>query len=124
MLEAECFCGRALAHGAAYFDNDDACYMACTGDSQEACGGPGSMAVFQTRLSQQVSATAGVPLGCFSDPNQIGRALNGSQFTSADMTNEACRTYCDSKGYQYSGTEYSVCSDCKYKGNRSMADQR
>lgn len=90
--------------------------MACAGDGRETCGGPGTLSVFQTSLEQDVSSSAGIALGCFSDPNVLGRALNGSSYIAGNMTNEACREYCDGKGYQYSGTEFSVKHPAKLHG--------
>ncbi|KAK4034106.1 glyoxal oxidase N-terminus-domain-containing protein [Parachaetomium inaequale] len=45
--------------------------------------------------------------GCYTDVP--GRTINGASYADgANMTIEACLTYCSSKGFAYAGTEYSV----------------
>ncbi|KAK3336500.1 glyoxal oxidase-like protein [Cercophora scortea] len=44
--------------------------------------------------------------GCYNEIN--GRALDGAGYADgALMTNEACIAYCQNRGFQYAGTEYS-----------------
>lgn len=51
---------------------------------------------------------------CLADNVGGVRALSGPSTSSSSMTNAACKTYCTSLGFAYSGTEYSA--EC-YCGN-------
>jgi hypothetical protein len=51
-------------------------------------------------------ASAGTYYGCAQEGTS-GRTLSGASTTSATMTLEMCRAFCDSKGFFFSGVEYS-----------------
>ena len=48
-------------------------------------------------------------LGCANEPGGA-RALGGATYTSNNMTNEACQSFCAGKGASMAGTEYA--SEC------------
>ncbi|OBT50969.1 hypothetical protein VE04_08835 [Pseudogymnoascus sp. 24MN13] len=51
--------------------------------------------------------------GCYVD-SVAARVLSGSAYNSDTQTEEACASYCDTKGFKYAGVEYGV--EC-YCGN-------
>ena len=58
-----------------------------------------------------LTITQNLPTGwtyksCYTD---VGRTINGASYIdNTKMTQEACVTYCDGKGYAYAGVEYST----------------
>lgn len=90
--------------------------MAC----HRLCGGSNLMSLFNnTNISPSstvpdgagpTGAAAGVYKGCASEGTS-GRALTGASYVdSANMTLEACGSYCFGKGFTLAGSEYS--SEC------------
>jgi len=63
-------------------------------------------------------------LGCWTDVP--GRTLTGAAYADgADMTIEACISYCSNNGFQYAGTEYSVecfCGNSLAAGATNVAE--
>ncbi|CAO1628788.1 unnamed protein product [Sympodiomycopsis kandeliae] len=67
-----------------------------------------------TSSTSTTSAAASLPtnyqsLGCYYDGSS-GRTLNGASRSGSDNTPTSCAKFCSSKGYEFSGTEYS--SEC------------
>jgi hypothetical protein len=58
--------------------------------------------VFQPSTSS--ATAAGTLLGCYND-NITGRALNGYEWSSSQMTVEQCVSSCASRGYAYAGVQ-------------------
>lgn len=62
--------------------------------------------------------------GCYTDVP--GRTLTGASYVDGEaMTNEACASFCSSRGFQYAGTEYSVecfCGSSLAAGAEKVAD--
>ena len=116
----ECYCGSVLVNGASLNTPSSSCGMTCNGNSLQTCGGPSALSLFiQTSSlpsgisSDLTTITASLPSGwsaastsCVAE-GSTGRALAASSFTSASMTVPMCLNYCQSKGYQYAGLEYS-----------------
>ena len=50
-------------------------------------------------------------LGCANEPGGV-RALGGATYTSNNMTNEACQSFCVSKDSTMAGTEYGTQCYC------------
>ncbi len=47
-------------------------------------------------------------IGCYSDNNNVGRALNGPKYTDpTGMCVEDCIRFCEDKHFQYAGVEYA-----------------
>lgn len=106
--------------------------MSCNGNHLEICGGPGALSLFvQTAsLSSGISAdwtalTAALPDGWSVAPaacvaeGTTGRALSAASTASGSMTISICLNYCQGKGYQYAGIEYSgecYCDDTLQNG--------
>ena len=116
----ECFCSSTITTG---FPAGQVCPQACSGNSTELCGGAGVISIFNNTLSTAsiaapgagpVSTAAGTYVGCVSEGNNNGRTLTGASTSSNNMTLEMCRSFCTSRGFSLSGTEYS--SQC-YCGN-------
>lgn len=60
--------------------------------------------------------------GCANEnTSRLGRALSGSSYRGTNVTNEACATFCSSKNYRYSGTEFG--NEC-YCGNTFELDSK
>lgn len=91
---------------------DQACTMACAGNSTQICGNSYRLSVFSTgniTTAAQPSSPSQVGsyslLGCYSEASS-GRALSERSTSQSDMTVETCATYCS--GYKYFGVEYGA----------------
>ncbi|KIV86256.1 hypothetical protein PV11_01876 [Exophiala sideris] len=114
----ECWVGDTLATTGATLAEGQ-CSMTCAGNTNELCGGPNALSLFQNKLYQQPGNPSTVNitgssakfgyLGCYTEGTS-GRALGGSasySTTSSSMTVEMCVAACYAKGYDYAGVEYS-----------------
>jgi len=88
----------------------------CPGNNSQICGDPIQVSVYQNTLysgfppgAGPTPVAAGVYQGCGSD-GVTGRSLDGVANGFADnlMTNELCRSLCDTAGFWLSGTEYAT----------------
>nr|OQO23943.1 hypothetical protein B0A51_11072 [Rachicladosporium sp. CCFEE 5018] len=93
----ECYCDSGLAKYATV-QTDGRCSMACNGNSNETCGGPNGLNVFQL--------TGWYNAGCWTD-NAGARTLNNGQYGLGDMTVEKCQASCLKNGFNYAGLEYA-----------------
>lgn len=50
-------------------------------------------------------------IGCVTDPNNGGRALQGASTRYSDMDNAKCVKFCLGQGYHYAGIEFGT--ECK-----------
>ncbi|WRT68981.1 uncharacterized protein IL334_005963 [Kwoniella shivajii] len=123
---SECYCGNILTNGAALTKTSSSCNMPCSGGSSVTCGGSSALSLFvsNTALSSLsadlTSKIVTLPSGwsaasttCVAEGTS-GRALDSASKSSSSMTIATCVNYCQGKGYQYAGLEYS--SEC-YCGN-------
>lgn len=46
----QCFCGNDIRNGGALASADTECAMACGGNANEICGGPGRLSVYSTKI--------------------------------------------------------------------------
>lgn len=90
-------------------------FLPCPGNNTETCGNGGTLQVYNYTRSTATfyapgagptPAAAGKYYGCATEGSG-GRVLSGTSTTSSNMTLEMCRAFCDSKGFYFSGTEYS-----------------
>ncbi|KAK3673066.1 hypothetical protein LTR78_007177 [Recurvomyces mirabilis] len=119
----ECYCGDYLNSITSPL-SDLACYMTCTGDDTETCGGPNALSLYwdgqAAPASTPISVNAGVDgwtsQGCYTD--QVGsRTLSNGVATprgASSLTVQLCVDTCGSAGYTLAGVEYS--GEC-YCGN-------
>lgn len=116
--------------------------MPCSGDSTTTCGGPDAITLFQnpditatsttsaapdatssTTSATSAAATVALPSGwsaasatCLAEGTN-GRALAGASTADGAMTVTMCLNFCQSKGFQYAGIEYS--GECYCAGDIS-----
>jgi len=106
--KSECYCGFDIAATSLTVQEPD-CWMACSGDSTERCGGTDRVSVFKaTAYTPPIAAKPPtVPKyayrGCYVDA--VGsRTLKGEYFYGEDMTTMKCAGLCGNS--TYFGTEY------------------
>ncbi|RMD45067.1 hypothetical protein DV735_g193, partial [Chaetothyriales sp. CBS 134920] len=125
----ECFCANVIGVTGSLADDGD-CYMACTGSSDQLCGGPNRLNVFHNdddaTSSDPPATNPGVLgwdlLGCYTD-SAAARTLTanyvGVQGGTANMSVLNCVTACSGAGFSLAGVEYSA--EC-YCGNEISND--
>ncbi|OHW91654.1 WSC domain containing protein [Colletotrichum incanum] len=127
----ECYCGNSLAASTTSAPLSD-CSMQCSGDSTQYCGAGNRIELYSTTATRSSSSTA-APTATLAHINAIGkyslvgcqteadggRALQGAQTASDDMTLEKCATFCSD--YTFFGTEYG--REC-YCGNELQPTSR
>ncbi|KAK7018349.1 WSC domain-containing protein [Favolaschia claudopus] len=133
----ECYCGTSIASGAAQTPTTD-CNMLCAGNSQELCGGPNRLSLYNYTGSDRPTGPVGgggnggggggggpstvfpvtdLPkpwsyIGCFVD-NAHGRILaNQLQPDDPKLTMESCVRYCISQSFTVAAAEYSTQCFC------------
>ncbi|CEJ81104.1 Putative Carbohydrate-binding WSC [[Torrubiella] hemipterigena] len=123
----ECYCGNSLASssGAAPIDQ---CNMVCGGNPAEYCGAGSRLELYSTTavqptttgtLAHKPTVAPYTMVGCWTEGAGV-RALDKAATSAANMTNEACATFC--KNYRYFGTEYgSECYCGSYLADSSKA---
>ncbi len=118
----ECYCDNALENGALLSITSKNCDMPCSGMPGTICGGPGALSLYQnpslaaattTSTTAIATPTIALPSGwsvassvCIAEGTN-GRALSGASTASSSMTIPMCLQFCQSKGYQWAGIEYS-----------------
>ncbi|XTI86032.1 WSC-domain-containing protein [Cenococcum geophilum] len=129
---AQCYCGNSIYVNSIKQADQSGCYMPCSGNSAETCGGPDFLNMYYnnqtasttsaTISSTGPTATATGPvvvvsagsyqsLGCYNEvPN--GRALQAKSVANSSMTVELCAAFCSPM--TYFGVEYG--DEC-YCGN-------
>ncbi|KAF7327563.1 hypothetical protein MKEN_00335300 [Mycena kentingensis (nom. inval.)] len=134
----ECYCGTTLNPNAATKPIKD-CSMLCAGDSQELCGGPDRLSLFNYTGSDRPTGPlvgggggGGGPvtvfpvtelpppwayIGCFVD-NAHGRVLLNQQPDTTSQTIEHCVDMCDGLNFTIAATEFGVQCFC---GNELIA---
>ncbi|KAK5659439.1 hypothetical protein OQA88_640 [Cercophora sp. LCS_1] len=96
----ECYCADFRDETSSRVD-DYECDMPCAGDSSQTCGGDTRINIYGS-----VNTPSHVWLGCRTNSDAAGQALEDHSFTSVDMTNELCGTECEAEGpFDYYGTE-------------------
>ncbi|CAK7205222.1 hypothetical protein SEUCBS139899_007989 [Sporothrix eucalyptigena] len=115
----QCYCGNYLTTGSNKTSESD-CSTYCAGDSSELCGAGNRLNVYYQTGKQtgppvaQARVGTFAYLGCYSE-GTAARALASASFSSANMTQEACATYCTSgtkTNYTLFGVEYSTQCYC------------
>lgn len=71
--------------------------MACNGNSNQICGGPNGLSVYQL--------TGWFDVGCWTDAAG-SRTLNQQQFGLGDLTVAKCTESCTKNGFKYAGMEF------------------
>ncbi|KAH0611674.1 uncharacterized protein H6S33_010939 [Morchella sextelata] len=101
----ECYCGTTLENGST-LGGSTQCVMACGGNPDLVCGGPGALSVWNNTavvLPRAPKIVEGV------DGEGVNeRALAGSMTTGAGMNVTVCVGFCKAGGYKYAGVEYST----------------
>ncbi|CAG8959276.1 hypothetical protein HYFRA_00013045 [Hymenoscyphus fraxineus] len=109
----ECYCGNVIGSTSAVAPSSE-CSMGCSGNSTEACGGPGRLTVFWNGEdpppgpSTNPGAAGYGFYGCYTE-GEGGRALShGYTVPGGDSkaTVALCIATCNSAGYSYAGLEY------------------
>eukprot|EP00903_Cladosiphon_okamuranus_P010393 g9831.t1 len=115
----ECWCGEAGSDYTVYGEAVGECIMACTGDSDEDCGGYDRMSVYlNDDVTEPVDPVDPVDpvgpvdpteeagyLGCFGD-ERGDRVFVAVVMESVEMSAEICQAECT--GYAYYATQYGV----------------
>lgn len=119
----ECYCGSKLENSA-IIGGSTQCVMACGGDANEICGGPGALSIYNNTALLPLKSPATVPnvdnyysQGCYTEGNGE-RALAGAATAVSNMTVAVCVNFCKGLGFIYAGIEYST--EC-YCGARIAA---
>lgn len=109
----ECYCGSHLENGAV-IGGSTQCVMACGGNTNEICGGPGALSVYNNTAILPPKSPAIVPnvdnyysQGCYTE-GVNERALAGSAIAASNMTVATCINFCKGLGFKYAGNEYST----------------
>lgn len=113
----ECYCANDIIPGRAFPVDVSHCNVPCAGNSDEDCGGSGALYIYQT-LPPLPPLPSGMVVnmtysdaGCYSEPTDGSRALNG-YLTSSDsaMSSEYCARICGLSGFSFFALEFS--SEC------------
>ena len=103
----ECWCDDTTNNGGGPApDGNAGCNMPCNGNTQEICGGPNRLDVYNNHKyvpTSNPNITGYTYQGCYNEPAG-GRALTSSSTASDSMTVESCASFCD--GTNYFGVEY------------------
>lgn len=109
---SQCMCGNNIQPGRAFPIPSSRCEVPCTGDSNQSCGGSGTIDLYQTLSPpapfpyghlKKISYTS---VGCYAEPTTGGRALDGFVLADVNMTLAFCAQICGMSNYQYFGVEY------------------
>lgn len=103
---SECYCGLTAPTGPVI-----GCNMGCTGNSSEACGGPGTITVYENPpLTPHIypGDNCWTSQGCYTD-STTSRTLERRVSPSGPGV-EACLTTCQAQGFSWAGLEYG--SEC------------
>lgn len=123
---SECYCGNSFDNGASLDKASNACNMACSGDKNTMCGGPGALNVFTNpsivapvQDSKTPVTSGALPTGWAAASSQCiqevsGRALTGASIAGNSMTVSTCLSFCQTQGFAYAGLEFG--QEC-YCGN-------
>lgn len=104
----ECWCGWRRGETTSLAASEAECDMACAGDSTQTCGGDQRINVFGPEDTPDH-----VWLGCRTDTDPAGPALDARSFPSSAMTNELCESQCTAWGpYDYFGTQAGSSCRC------------
>ncbi|KAF2636484.1 WSC-domain-containing protein [Massarina eburnea CBS 473.64] len=107
----ECYCDTTLRMTASQADGST-CFMPCSGNTSEVCGGPNRLSIYSTGSSYPTTNDDTVNgyayVGCVSD-SVAARTL--SSFATVEggadaMTVSACIAACKAQGHSYAGVEY------------------
>ena len=103
-----CFCGQTV-NGPAL--SEDQCSYPCTGNPSQTCGGSNIISIYQDPTFLPLSEGTiddFVPLGCWTDDSQYGRALAYPQdhVNGGSLTTHSCLGACAQGGFPFAGTEY------------------
>lgn len=112
----ECYCGNALANGAAVAPADTQCNMACAGDAAHACGGANRVSVYASTPTVTVypvptAKTTGligkyVHQGCYGEPGGGNTVFKYKIESISGNTVNTCLTRCSTFGYAAAALEY------------------
>ncbi|KAF7291128.1 hypothetical protein MIND_01256000 [Mycena indigotica] len=128
----ECYCGTAINANAGPKPTTD-CGMLCAGNSQELCGGPNRLSMYNYTAVDRPTGPiggggggggnnggGGTPVfpvtnlpkpwsyvGCFVD-NAHGRIVQNQLPDSSNLTIESCVSSCSSLGFSVAAAEFSV----------------
>ncbi|KAJ6589404.1 copper radical oxidase [Mycena capillaripes] len=109
----ECYCDNFIENSATTTPITD-CSAACTGNSDESCGGAGRLNVFWSGSEPPSPPTIPLSigkwesLGCYSDNlNGQGRSLVDKVDVEGQVALESCTAACFNAGMPLSGTEFS-----------------
>lgn len=102
----ECWCGTSLSKST---DTSNGCTMACTGDENQACGGPERLTVYMNAgmsPSTNPGVNGYVSQGCYTDDVRM-RTLSSWVAVDRGLSVAKCTSMCKGGGYAYSGVEYA-----------------
>ncbi|XP_026809559.1 uncharacterized protein LOC113551491 [Rhopalosiphum maidis] len=84
---------------------DNMCNTACSGSSQQTCGGQNAIDIFNTGLEWRTHTVGNYYLGCFEE-SQNKRIFHGFSRPYDVNTPEFCSNLCYKLGFAYSGVTY------------------
>lgn len=90
--------------------------MRCRGSSDQICGGPNALSMYNNTAYVSPGPAKRVgkydSIGCVSDPNNGGRALQGASMQDPQMDNGKCVKFCLRNGFHYAGIEFGT--ECEF----------
>lgn len=108
-----CFCANSFHADQGFPVDISQCNMPYVGNSSEMCGGARALLVYQSLppppppppgLVSNITYSAA---GCYAEPPDGSRALDGFVIANANMTSEGCAYVCGLSNHLYYGLEYS-----------------
>lgn len=116
----ECYCGDHREESSTRVE-DSECDMPCAGGESQTCGGASRINIYGS-----VDTPSHVWLGCKTNSDPAGPALDEHSFVSTSMTNELCGTECEVEGpFNYYGTQESdtcLCGDALRQSSKAAAN--
>lgn len=107
----QCLCGNDIIPGRAFPITSSRCQVPCSGNYSLTCGGLGTLDIYQFPPAPPlippglISNITYHPAGCYAEPSDGSRALNGFVISDASMTPDLCAEVCGMSNFLYFGVE-------------------
>lgn len=110
---SECFCANAITENSGFPIGNEHCQFPCSGNDTEMCGGTGALNMFQNTRPQvtippQISNFTYASAGCWSEPADGSRALDGYVNRNPSNSVDSCSYICGLSNFTYFGLEYGT----------------
>lgn len=107
----QCFCANTIASDAGFPIDEWQCQFPCAGNSTEMCGGTGALNMYQNKpqppdMPLQVNNFTYNYAGCWAEPADGSRALDGYVNRNPGGDVSSCTYICGLSNFTYFGLEY------------------